>query len=325
MLVATATVCFASWIWRRSGDLVIDFGRELYVPWQLSQGRVLYRDLAYLYGPLSPYLNLCWWKLFGGGRGAVMTGNAIVLVATVAALYRVLLKLTGGDGYAATIASLFFLVNGAFGVDTGLTNYNFLTPYAHGMTHGLLLCLLVVLAVLRLHQNRRPLDAMWVGLTTGLAALTKPEICAAAVVAAMVGMLAVLISEASSNRRWRFIAMSVAAALIPPLGALLLLWTAMPFKTAYEGVLGGWQHIGKPYVIHTPFYRDGLGIDFTRRSVEKLFRYSCLYCQFALGLGLVGLAMRRRPKLSVAAGVVAGIGLFILGQKYPYSVPFWTM
>ena len=46
--------------------------------------------------------------------------------------------------------------------------------------------------------------------------------------------------------------------------------------------------------------------------------------QFALGLGLVG-PRRWAPSKTqrVAAGVVAGIGLFILGQKYPYSVPFW--
>ena len=101
LVVATpATVCFAILIWRRSGDLVIDFGRELYVPWQPSQGRVLYRDLAYLSWPAfalpEPMLVEALWRR---GRGAVMTGNAIVLVATVAALYRVLrLKLTGGDG-----------------------------------------------------------------------------------------------------------------------------------------------------------------------------------------------------------------------------------
>ena len=41
-------------MWGRVGEVAIDFGREVYVPWQIAQGRVLYRDLAYIFGPLSP-------------------------------------------------------------------------------------------------------------------------------------------------------------------------------------------------------------------------------------------------------------------------------
>ena len=44
-------------------DALIDFGRELYVPWQLTLGKVLYRDVQSYYGPLSPYINALWFKL----------------------------------------------------------------------------------------------------------------------------------------------------------------------------------------------------------------------------------------------------------------------
>ena len=40
-------------MWGRVGEVAIDFGREVYVPWQIAQGRVLYRDLAYIFGPLT--------------------------------------------------------------------------------------------------------------------------------------------------------------------------------------------------------------------------------------------------------------------------------
>ena len=42
------------WSWRRWPDPLVDFGRELYVPWRINAGQVLYRDLASLFGPLSP-------------------------------------------------------------------------------------------------------------------------------------------------------------------------------------------------------------------------------------------------------------------------------
>ena len=53
------------WSWRKWSDPIIDVGRELYVPWQITQGRVLYRDIASLFGPLSPYVNALWFTLFG--------------------------------------------------------------------------------------------------------------------------------------------------------------------------------------------------------------------------------------------------------------------
>ena len=55
ILIAGVTMLVISW--RKWLDPTVDFGRELYVPWQLSQGQVLYRDIAYFNGPLSPYFN----------------------------------------------------------------------------------------------------------------------------------------------------------------------------------------------------------------------------------------------------------------------------
>ncbi|HEY1628509.1 MAG TPA: hypothetical protein VGF52_01550, partial [Tepidisphaeraceae bacterium] len=40
-----------AWTWGTWPDPIVDFGRELYVPWQLTQGKILYRDIAYFNGP----------------------------------------------------------------------------------------------------------------------------------------------------------------------------------------------------------------------------------------------------------------------------------
>jgi hypothetical protein len=34
--------------WRRWPDVLIDFGMQLYLPWRISEGDVLYRDVMYL-------------------------------------------------------------------------------------------------------------------------------------------------------------------------------------------------------------------------------------------------------------------------------------
>ena len=46
--------------WGGWPDVLIDYGKELTIAWELAEGRALYRDVAYFLGPLSPYLNaLC--------------------------------------------------------------------------------------------------------------------------------------------------------------------------------------------------------------------------------------------------------------------------
>ena len=55
ILVAAAFVALAVWSWQKWPDVLVDFGRELYVPWQLASGKRLYLDIAYFNGPLSPW------------------------------------------------------------------------------------------------------------------------------------------------------------------------------------------------------------------------------------------------------------------------------
>ena len=45
-IIAVALPLMLAWSWEKWPDPLIDFGRELYAPWQLAAGRVLYRDVA---------------------------------------------------------------------------------------------------------------------------------------------------------------------------------------------------------------------------------------------------------------------------------------
>src|SRR5215467_1392812 len=55
LVALTAFQMYATWAtW---GDLSIDAGHEMYVPWVLSEGQMLYRDVWYHYGPAGVYFN----------------------------------------------------------------------------------------------------------------------------------------------------------------------------------------------------------------------------------------------------------------------------
>jgi len=52
-LLATTFATMAAIGWYRWPEVLIDYGRELYFPWRISAGEMLYKDLLHLYGPLG--------------------------------------------------------------------------------------------------------------------------------------------------------------------------------------------------------------------------------------------------------------------------------
>src|SRR5271170_5274499 len=51
--------------WAAWGNLTIDSGHEMYVPAILAQGKMLYRDVWFMYGPAAPYFNSYLFRIFG--------------------------------------------------------------------------------------------------------------------------------------------------------------------------------------------------------------------------------------------------------------------
>src|SRR5262249_4362005 len=52
LMIVAASCAMAYWTWGTWPDVVVDFGRELYIPWQVASGKVLYKDIAIFHGPL---------------------------------------------------------------------------------------------------------------------------------------------------------------------------------------------------------------------------------------------------------------------------------
>ena len=186
-LLGAAAITLLVLGWRRWTHVMIDYGRELYVPWRLSLGEVLYRDVAYFNGPLSPYLNGTLFRAVGPSYIALAILNIILLTITLWLVYRLLADLA--DRLTAVIGGLLFLVIFALADLTRTGNYNFVTPYSHEMTHGSLLglaTLLVLVNFLRKPSRESP----WVmGLLLGLVFLTKAEFLLAAGAAVLVGVM----------------------------------------------------------------------------------------------------------------------------------------
>ena len=92
--------------WRKWNHPLVDFGRELHIPWRLSEGAVLYRDVDDVYGPFSQYFNAGLFRVFGPGLIVLAVANLVIITALVAAAYGVFRRAWGAVG-AWTACCLF--------------------------------------------------------------------------------------------------------------------------------------------------------------------------------------------------------------------------
>lgn len=313
LLIATG-IALATWTWGAWPDPFIDFGRELYVPWQIASGQaVLYRDIAWFNGPLSPHVNALWFRLFGTGLRTLVFVNLALLAVTTALLYRLLAVMA--DRFAATLACLTFLLVFAFGQYVGVANYNYVCPYSHEVTHGLLLTLVSLNALVTWRKQGRRVWIVVSGLAVGLAFLTKAEPFLAALASGGVG-LALFARDRNDPGRARIAMLWGGAVLLPVLGAFALLSSALGVGAAAAGVVGSWPYVVDGDLTGLPFYRLGMGLD------RPWFRIGEL-AAWALGgaailLPVAGLALLTRGRaalgrvLPVAVLVSVGGGLLWL-------------
>lgn len=320
VLIAAIGASLCYWIWSRTGEILLDFGNELYTAWQLSQGKLLYRDIAYPYGPLSPTINATVMRLFGPSLTTILTANLFVLILTTAVLYRLLRIIAGA--FTATTATIFFLCIFALSAPTRLTNYNFLTPYSHPIIHGFLLCLGAISCLDWFYRRRSRRAVILGGLLCGLAFLTKPEIFLGYAATYVLGLIAANWLNRSKSIA-AILTTAVIAIILPPLATFLTYASQMPLHTALDGVLSGWQFLNKPYVVSTPFYKGSFGTDEPLTNSLRMFVSAALYAAAASVLAMVSLLVRRRPAILPVASALALAVYFSLAEAGNSFDSFW--
>lgn len=191
---------FASW--QRWVSPLIDSGREMDLPLRLLQGEMLYRDVHYLYPPLSPYFNAQIYRLFGVHLN-VSHANGLVCAALIVLIcYRIARRiLSPAEAALATIAIIVWCIFKPAG--------NLISPYAFAALHGMILVLATLIFTLRYSENRRRGTLIATGVLIGLAAITKQEFALAGVATVIA---AVIYLHRNSVRQ---IALNVLCAAIP--------------------------------------------------------------------------------------------------------------
>ena len=327
-ILVVVFLVLAAWSWRRWPDVLVDYGRELYVAWRLAEGDVLYRDVASFYGPLSPYVDAAWFRLFGTGLLTLAVLDLAIAAGVTAGLYVLLRRAADGSTWSALVGSIVFLAVFAFGHLVANGGFNFVTPYAHEATHGFALALGAILCALRAIDAADP--RRWTagaGALAGMSFLTKPE----AFVAAL-GTTAVLAGfDAVRRNQGAPVVAFLAGLAAPPVVAWLALTLAMPAADAGRAVFGSWAFAGNDDVRGLWYHAWTMGLDAPRANLAALARSAGAQAALAGVIAALTVLAGRRPACTAAiAGGAAAIVVALLWPPLaradgPRALPRWTL
>lgn len=172
--VAASLIYLSSLSWLKWTEILIDSGRELYIPKVLAEGRLLYRDIFYIYGPFSPYFNALLYKLFGVHAYVLAAGGYAALLAIlgfIQALACIFL-----NRWLALFVTLLFLFLFPFGHHTAYPIFNYVIPYSYPAVHSLLFSLAALFFFHRQKEAGKPNAGLLTAIFLFLAALTKVEV-----------------------------------------------------------------------------------------------------------------------------------------------------
>ena len=304
VVVTETFLLLAAWTWARCADPQVDFGREVYVPWRLAEGDVLYRDVHSVFGPLSPYLNAAAFRLLGTSIRSLSLVNLAVLAAIVVLMWMLLRRIT--TRLAATAGLVVFLCVFAFARPVRAGSFNFVAPYRHELTHGALLSLAALLLASRYLESARPALLAGCGAALGALALTKVEPFAAT----CGGVAAMIVAADPRPRAWaRPLAVLAAGAAAVFVAAALALGLALPLGTALRGAGATFLTATSPGYVGTPFMRLSMGLTDLGGNLRALAWWSLVYAGWvAAGTGVALVLKRWRRVWGTAAAALLTFG-----------------
>lgn len=276
-------VSFGKWT-----DVLIDFGREIYLPWAMTEGKILYSDIFYFRGALSPYFNYLLFKVFGVGLSTLVTANYVILIMILALIWFIAER---SSSYLISFLScLIFIFLFAFQYYLGVNIFNYIAPYSHESTHGILLSLIMIVCFACALFDERKFWLVLSGITLGLTFLTKPEIFLAAFSAFVAYLIvhSIFNDVKSAARQSLLILLSCAISI---LAFFFLLLTSWPLDIAMEGILGSWIYMTNQDLSSSAFSHRVMGLLNLSESLYIIFTGFFIYIVFA-GLGIIACMSR---------------------------------
>jgi len=198
-------VIWAAWLhgtWGAWGNLSVDSGREMYVASALAEGKVLYQDVWFNFGPASPYFNGWLFRLFGVHLSVLYWAGSLSALASAILLYLCGMRLSSATaGWTAGAVLLFESFHP--------TLFSFPLPYSFAAVYGCVIaCCLLWLAIGGVNSR----SWVWVcvaGIAAAIALLLKFEFGGACYIT----LALLILARACRQRSWKAFLTDLAATI----------------------------------------------------------------------------------------------------------------
>jgi len=252
--------------WRRWPDPVVDFPRLMYTVWRMSEGDVFARDIDVVYGPLSLHLLAMACRFIGVGIMQVVAINLAIHGAMLVACYAALRS--GWGRLGAWTGTAVFVTVFSFLQLTGISNYNYATPYCEEAGQGLFACICMVLALQRWRRSGSRTMAALAGLMLGATAVLKVECLIAAIGVASLA-LALHLREGKAPRRSE-VGLFLAAAAVPYAAFAAYFMRLMPWTNALSTAgMAIFNLVGNRRYVGNEIQKAYAGLDAPARHLEE--------------------------------------------------------
>ena len=170
ILLITAVFLFITpFFLLKQGLMLIDTGREFYIPWQMLKGAVLYKDIFNLYGPFAYQLNALLFAIFGVKISVIYFAglvNSLLIVIGVFLLSKEFLSKS--ISFAAALIIMFSLAFNTF-------LYNSNISYTYSIAYALCAFIFSLLFLIKYIKNGNFKFAYLSSLLAGLSLANKYE------------------------------------------------------------------------------------------------------------------------------------------------------
>jgi hypothetical protein len=300
------------------------------VPLRLLHGEMLYSDVGYIYGPLSPYLNAFLYRAFHPSLW-VLWGHGIAAAILILTLCYWIARQIGGR-FSATLACLAITWLCAL-----KSQGNYMMAYSFGGLDGCLFVLAATALSIVFLRTKRPAALLGAGILAALAILSKTEFGGAAVGTGAVA------AALAGYPRFRNMAVWLAAFLVPALGIPTVIYSWIAASVGWRTLIVD-NHLFFGHVPWQLMYFNGLRFGFGH-PWHSLWLMTASLVRLAAFAGLliyistwIEMRQGRGPRenggavpenksrvvagllISLAVIAVSGIGLSDLGPFMP--MPF---
>ena len=169
LVLIASFVCCTLFFFGILNQVDIDLGRDFAAADLLLDGKVLYRDVAYFYGPVAPWLHYVLFRFFGASTSVLLAAGSLAGLAIVLVTFGLARQLLSTPG--AVVASLIVLANAVYGPHL----MSYATPHTFAATYGLLLALLTLWSAARSLHNPISRWDLVAGVSAGLALVTRHD------------------------------------------------------------------------------------------------------------------------------------------------------